>query len=72
MNQIKSNHNQSPTSIEAIENIKFFILSGGIFCFIAILLASHQVILHLRNFNRPMLQLYIVRILLMVPVSNIL
>jgi hypothetical protein len=60
----------SPSSLETIENIKFFVLSGGIFCIFAIVLAGHQIILHLRNFNRPNLQLYIVRILLMVPVSN--
>ena len=41
---------------------------GGICSAIAILLACHQIIMHLYFFNEPKLQLYIVRILLMVPV----
>lgn len=41
---------------------------GGICALIALLFASHQIIMHLYFFNNPKLQTYIVRILLMVPV----
>ena len=60
---------------EVIEKTSLFIwneygLIGGICSFIALLLASHQIIMHLYFFNDK-LQLYIVRILIMVPVSKI-
>ena len=47
-------------------------LIGGICSCIAIIIATHQILMHLYFFNEPKLQLYIVRILLMVPVYNIL
>ena len=43
---------------------------GGICSLIALVLASHQILMHLYFFNEPKLQLYIVRILLMVPVRK--
>ena len=46
-------------------------LYGGIFSFLAIIIALHQIIMHLNNFNKPKFQLYIIRILLMVPVNKI-
>lgn len=42
---------------------------GGICSAIALILATHQILMHLYFFNEPKLQLYIVRILLMVPVN---
>jgi hypothetical protein len=42
---------------------------GGICSTIALILATHQIIMHLYFFNEPKLQLFIVRILLMVPVN---
>jgi hypothetical protein len=47
-----------------------YILLGGIFCLLAIIIAGREIILHLHYFHKTNLQLYIVRILLMVPVSN--
>jgi hypothetical protein len=44
---------------------------GGICAAMALILASHQIIMHLYFFNEPKLQLFIVRILLMVPVFKI-
>lgn len=44
-------------------------LIGGICSSIALVLATHQILMHLYFFNEPKLQLYIVRILLMVPVN---
>jgi hypothetical protein len=41
---------------------------GGICMLLALILAGHQILMHLYFFNQPKLQLYIVRILLMVPV----
>jgi len=41
---------------------------GGVCALIALLIASHQIIMHLYFFNNQKLQTYIVRILLMVPV----
>ena len=41
---------------------------GGMCSLLALLLAGHQIFMHLSFFNEPKLQLYIVRILLMVPV----
>jgi hypothetical protein len=41
---------------------------GGICMLIALMLAGHQITMHLYFFNQPKLQLHIVRILLMVPV----
>ena len=46
-------------------------LIGGICSLLALIIASHQIIMHLNFFNKPKLQLYIVRILLMVPVNFI-
>jgi len=46
-------------------------LVGGICALIALLIASHQIIMHLYFFNNQKLQTYIVRILLMVPVKAI-
>jgi hypothetical protein len=43
---------------------------GGIFSFFALIIALHQIIMHLNYFNKPKFQLYIVRILLMVPVNK--
>lgn len=43
---------------------------GGLCSAIALILACHQIIMHLYFFNEPKLQLFIVRILLMVPVRN--
>ncbi len=62
--------------IEQAENISLFIFNeygaiGGICSFIALILATHQILMHLYFFNEPKLQLYIVRILLMVPVIYI-
>ena len=50
-------------------NQGLFVLVGGIFCILAILIAGHQIVLHLHYYHQPNYQLYIVRILLMVPVS---
>jgi len=47
-------------------------LIGGICALIALLIASHQIIMHLYFFNNEKLQTYIVRILLMVPVNDLL
>lgn len=44
---------------------------GGLCATLALILATHQIIMHLYFFNEPKLQLYIVRILLMVPVTYI-
>ncbi len=57
-------------------SLPFFIFNeyafiGGICSAIALILATHQIIMHLYFFNEPKLQLFIVRILLMVPVSKI-
>ena len=41
---------------------------GGACSLIALMLASHQIFMHLYFFKEPKFQLYIVRILLMVPV----
>lgn len=35
----------------------------------AVLLASYQIIQHLRHFNEPQIQLQIIRILMIIPVS---
>ncbi len=43
---------------------------GGVCTLIALLIASHQIIMHLYFFNNQKLQTYIVRILLMVPVNK--
>lgn len=71
----------NPTEInknikEVIHQTSLFIwneygLIGGICSLLALLLASHQIIMHLYFFNNK-LQLYIVRILLMVPVKLLL
>jgi hypothetical protein len=58
-----------------MQTLPFFILNeygiiGGICSTIALILASHQIVMHLYFFNEPKLQLYIVRILLMVPVRK--
>lgn len=53
------------------KNLSVFILIGGIISFLAILIAGHQIFLHLYFFTKPNLQLFIVRILLMVPVRII-
>lgn len=45
-------------------------LYGGIFSLFAVIIALHQIIMHLNYFNKPKFQLYIVRILLMVPVNK--
>jgi hypothetical protein len=45
-----------------------FGIIGGICSLIAVMLASHQIFMHLYFFKEPKYQLYIVRILLMVPV----
>lgn len=46
-------------------------LIGGICTLAALLIASHQIFMHLYFFNNQRLQLYIVRILLMVPVKKL-
>lgn len=46
-----------------------YILLGGVFCLLAIIISGVQIIMHLRFFTQPSLQLYIVRILLMIPVK---
>lgn len=46
-----------------------FGIIGGICAALAVLFSSHGIIMHLYFFNEPKLQLYIVRILLMVPVK---
>jgi hypothetical protein len=43
---------------------------GGICAALALLFSSHGIVMHLYFFNEPKLQLYIVRILLMVPVRK--
>lgn len=48
-----------------------FGIIGGICSLIAVLLAGHQIFMHLYFFKEPKFQLYIVRILLMVPVMII-
>ena len=72
------NNTLSPEIQKDIINnsLPFFIfneyaLIGGICSAIALILATHQIIMHLYFFNEPKLQLFIVRILLMVPVSKI-
>jgi hypothetical protein len=76
---ISNNKNLTETLMKQAENIivplPFFIFNeygmiGGICAAIALLLASHQILMHLYFFNEPKLQLYIVRILLMVPVKS--
>jgi len=47
-----------------------FGIIGGICSLIALLLAGHQIFMHLYFFKEPKFQLYIVRILLMVPVKT--
>lgn len=54
-----------------VEHHFYYVLIGGILCIIAIIIAGHHIIFHLKHFNQPQIQLYIVRILLMVPVSEI-
>lgn len=51
-------------------NLGFYILIGGICCLFAIIIAGYQIILHLHYFHKPKFQIYIVRILLMVPVRK--
>lgn len=51
-------------------NQGLFMLIGGVFCLLAILIAGHQIVLHLHYFHKPNLQMFIVRILLMVPVRK--
>jgi hypothetical protein len=47
-----------------------FGIIGGICAALALMFSSHGIIMHLYFFNEPKLQLYIVRILLMVPVRK--
>ena len=76
---ISQNNNITETLIKQAQNIlaplPIFIFNeygviGGICSAVALILASHQIIMHLYFFNEPKLQLYIVRILLMVPVRS--
>lgn len=53
---------------EAIEVHGTGVLIGGIMSLLAIGIAGHHILFHLKYFNKPKIQLYIVRILLMVPV----
>lgn len=66
-------YNQSILASSKNVILPLFILNeygiiGGVCSLIALILACHQIIMHLYFFNNPKLQLYIVRILLMVPV----
>ena len=48
-----------------------FGIIGGICAALAVLFSSHGIVMNLYFFNEPKLQLYIVRILLMVPVIKL-
>lgn len=66
---IETHLNMIEDQINRIYIFNEFGLIGGICALLALVIASHQIIMHLYYFNNPKFQLYIVRILLMVPVN---
>ena len=66
--EIKFNAKITESINKSIEKHGNYVILGGMLCLIAVVIAAHHIIYHLKYYFKPKLQLYIVRILLMVPV----
>lgn len=49
----------------------YWIITAGILAILSVTLSFYEIIRHLLNFNKPFLQRYIIRILLMVPIYSL-